>query len=116
MDEELAEAAKIHAEAVKIIANGLRDCSHPTLTPRDHEGNATAILARLAHANIIVERYDTSKPDDYPEWLAGFESWLRNRYASLVFAYNDSGMGIHKRLVDEVREIMEKLHAAKCSE
>lgn len=58
MDNVLLDAAKLHSEAVKIIARALEECSHPTLTPRDHEGNATAILARLAHANILLERYD----------------------------------------------------------
>jgi hypothetical protein len=42
-----------------------------------------------------------------------FEGWLRKRYASHVFTYNGSGLGIHKRLADEVKEIIEQLHEAK---
>jgi hypothetical protein len=61
MDNVLLDAAKLHAEAVKIISMALEECSHPTLTPRDHEGNATALLARLAHANILLERYDENE-------------------------------------------------------
>jgi hypothetical protein len=58
MDQGLLEVAKLHAEAKKIIATALKECSHPSLKPEDHEGNATAILARLAHANILVEKYE----------------------------------------------------------
>lgn len=69
MDQGLLEAAKIHSEAVKIIANALRECSHPTLTPRDHEGNATAILARMAQANLLVERYDPKDKSVTVKWI-----------------------------------------------
>lgn len=61
MDQELLNAAMLHARAVKIIANALKECSHPSLKPVDHEGNATAILARLAHANILLEEYDPAE-------------------------------------------------------
>jgi redox-regulated HSP33 family molecular chaperone len=57
-DQELLEAAKLHAEAVRIIAAAIQDMGHPTLTRKDYENNAVAILARLAHANILIERYD----------------------------------------------------------
>jgi len=56
-DNELLDAARLHSEAVKIIANALEECSHLTLKREDHEGNAVAIIARLAHANILLERY-----------------------------------------------------------
>jgi TFIIF-interacting CTD phosphatase-like protein len=44
-----------------------------------------------------------------------FEGWLQKRYAALVFTHNGSGLGIHKRLADEVKEILERLHEAKAT-
>jgi len=41
-----------HVKAQKIIAQALAECSHPTLTKTDHEGNAKAILYRLSLAGI----------------------------------------------------------------
>ena len=70
MDQELLDAAKLHARAVKIIANALKECSHPSLKPEDHEGNATAILARLAHANILIDKYDPAEETREPQWPA----------------------------------------------
>jgi hypothetical protein len=58
MDNELLEVAKLHAEAVKIIANAIKEMGHPSLTQQDIEGNAVAIIARLAHASIILDRYE----------------------------------------------------------
>jgi len=57
VDDGLLDAARLHSEAVKIIATALEECSHPWLSRKDHERNAVAILARLAHANILLERY-----------------------------------------------------------
>ncbi|MFN9418752.1 MAG: hypothetical protein ACK578_14870 [Pirellula sp.] len=113
MDQGLLDAAKLHARAVKIIANALKECSHPSLKPEDHEGNATAILARLAHANILIDNYDPAEETREPQWPAAFEGWLQKRYAALVFTYNESGLGVHKRLADEVKDILERLHDAK---
>ena len=53
MDKVLLEIAKTHAAAVKIIANAIKDMGHPSLKPQDIEGNAVAILSRLAHAGIV---------------------------------------------------------------
>jgi hypothetical protein len=57
-DPELLAAAKLHAEAVQIIAMAIQDMGHPSLKRKDYENNAVAILARLAHANILLDRYD----------------------------------------------------------
>lgn len=69
MDQGLLEVAKLHAEAKKIIATALKECSHPSLKPEDHEGNATAILARLAHANLLIERYKPGSKDEVIQWI-----------------------------------------------
>ena len=69
MDKVLLEAARLHAEAKKIIATALKECSHPSLKPEDHEGNATAILARLAHANILLDRYDPKDKTVSVKWI-----------------------------------------------
>jgi hypothetical protein len=61
MESELLDAARLHSEAVKIIANAISEMGHPSLRRQDIEGNAVAILARLAHANILIERYDAAK-------------------------------------------------------
>lgn len=61
MDKELLQVARLHSDAVKIIATALKEISHPSLKPEDHEGNAVAIIARLAHGNILLDRY-TAKP------------------------------------------------------
>jgi hypothetical protein len=44
-----------------------------------------------------------------------FITWLRYRYVGHVFTYNETGLGVHKRLVDETKEIIEKFcaYAAK---
>ena len=36
---------------------------------KDHEHNAAAILARLAHANMILERVDPSKSETGMQWI-----------------------------------------------
>lgn len=55
------------------------------------------------------------KENDSENKIADFEGWLRKRYAALVFTYNGSGLGIHKRIADEVKEILEQLHEAKAT-
>lgn len=54
LDPELVKAARIHRKSVKIIAKFLRE-----IDPQSEQGiaerNAAAILARLAHANLLVE-------------------------------------------------------------
>jgi hypothetical protein len=52
------EAAKLSDDAIRIIAGAILDMQHPSLTLQDCYGNARAILARLAQANILLERYD----------------------------------------------------------
>jgi len=55
---ELLDDARLHAEAVKIIANAIQEMANPSLKREDIDHNAAAIIARLAHANILLERYD----------------------------------------------------------
>lgn len=69
MDKALLNAANLYAEAAKIIANALQEMAHPTLKREDIEGNATAILARLAHSNILLERYDTNRITETINWI-----------------------------------------------
>lgn len=61
MDQELIDAAKLHHEATEIIAQALIELRQTELTRRDAETAAAAILARLAHASILLERYDEAK-------------------------------------------------------
>lgn len=60
VDSELLDTARLYSDAVKIIANAISEMGHPSLKRQDIEGKAVAILARLAHANILIERYDAA--------------------------------------------------------
>lgn len=37
-----------------------------------------------------------------------FERWLKERYASYVFHYHATGLGIHRRLMEEAKDVLEK--------
>lgn len=56
-DQELIEIARLHAEAAKIIADALEEMQPLRMSRENIEHNAKAIIARLAHANILMERY-----------------------------------------------------------
>lgn len=60
----LEEYAKIHEESKRIITTALLECSNPSLTRQDIEGNAVAILARLAKANLLLERVEVLEHTD----------------------------------------------------
>jgi len=62
----LEDFAKTHQEAVNIIAGALSDCSHPSLTLENHKGNARAIIARLAHADILIEKIKRPLQSEQP--------------------------------------------------
>ena len=58
MDQELLEAARVHGDAINIIANALQEMAKPTVEREVIEASAAAILARLAHANLVLKRFD----------------------------------------------------------
>jgi hypothetical protein len=66
MDNGLLDCAKLHSEAVKIIANALKEIS---INRIDTETIAAAILARLAHGNILFERYKPGVKESVVEWI-----------------------------------------------
>jgi hypothetical protein len=114
-------------EAVQIIANAISEMGHPSLKRQDIVGYAIAILSRLAHANIIIQRYDAEKETSdgaarieelfgLRDRLLAFQAWLQKRYVSYVFDYNSSGLVFHKALVDETKEVLEKLEAVNHGE
>ena len=102
----LIHQAELRNKAAKIIAQALEECSHPTLTQKEHEGNATAIIVRLFEAGIDLAAVDATSQT--PQWCNAFSDWLAKKYVGAVFTYNGSGLGIHKRIADEQKEILEK--------
>ena len=52
------EIAKLHEEAVQSICSTLRELNELEQTETEIEHNARAIIARLARANILLERYE----------------------------------------------------------
>jgi hypothetical protein len=66
MDQGLLEAAKIHSEARKVIVKALREMSINSI---DLEDKANAILARLAHENLLLERYKPGSKDEVIQWI-----------------------------------------------
>ena len=71
-NKELQNEAKLHAEAVQIIADALREFATPYRFQRSSSGAARAIIAWLADAGIVLERYEdkpskTETPQQYME-------------------------------------------------
>ena len=60
-DKAMLDAARIHQEAVEIIQQAIHEIT--SICPTGCKQAATAILARLAHANLLLERYD---PEQQP--------------------------------------------------
>jgi len=56
--ETLREIAKLHEEAVEIFGAVLHELNRLDQSEAAIAHNARAILARLAHANILLERYE----------------------------------------------------------
>ena len=102
----LLHQAELRSKAAGIITKALEECSHPTLTQSDCEGNATAIIVRLFGAGIDLAEADGVSST--PQWCHAFHDWLARKYAGAVFTYNGSGLGVHKRIADEQKEILEK--------
>ena len=69
-------------EAVQIIAESLQDFANLVCTPDEYRHNAKAILARLSHADITVEKVlhgtDEDNVDGITKYRAAqrrFEQW-----------------------------------------
>jgi hypothetical protein len=60
----------------------------------------------LFQAGIDLGEVDSTPP--VPQWCHAFSDWLAKKYVGAVFTYNGSGLGIHKRIADEQKEILEK--------
>lgn len=62
IDSEVIKAYRVHRKSVKIISGFLRELDpHSPQSAIEH--NAAAILARLAHANLLVEEVTAESRD-----------------------------------------------------
>lgn len=59
-DPETVKAYRVHRKSVKIISGFLRELD-PHSPQSTIEANAAAILARLAHANLLIEEVTEAK-------------------------------------------------------
>lgn len=66
----LRDIAKFYEKAVEIIASSLQEMAHASLKREDMEGNARAIIARLANANILLEGYDATVKTETLNWIS----------------------------------------------